>query len=168
MTIIAQFHQGFCQSLNVMSEAEKLSAKLGYPELLLNFSLGLSKLANKVYAQEQFEAALRLYGHSHGLSLKGDLLAQVKQGLGVQDADLIGQINACLNALGDDRRIELSEIAYLQGMRYMQQGDYRGAMELLSQVCDKNLVKLRWFTKGEKPTSSSMSIKRQWQILMRL
>ena len=101
------------------------------PELALELALSLAHLPNKAWARLQVKNSARIWLKRRGI-LQADgfsaLLEAMESALIIEDVEYVEKLNQCLAAIGEKRRLNVTDACYKRGIIRFKQKNYRGAI----------------------------------------
>ena len=101
------------------------------PELALDLALSLAHLPNKTWARSQVKNSAKIWLKRRGISPQDNFLAvleAVESTLIIEDLEYVEKLNRCLAAIGETRRLNVTDACYKRGMLRFKQNNYRGAI----------------------------------------
>lgn len=101
------------------------------PELALDLALSLASLPNQDWARSQVENSAIIWLKLRAVSPpKGflPLLEAMESALIIEDVEYVEKLNRCLAAIGETKRLNVTDACYKRGMVGFKQKNYRGAI----------------------------------------
>ena len=101
------------------------------PELALELALSLAHLPNKAWARLQVKNSARIWLKRRNI-LQPDgfsaLLEAMESALIIEDVEYVEKLNQCLAAIGEKRRLNVTDACYKRGIIRFKQKNDRGAI----------------------------------------
>ncbi len=101
------------------------------PELALELALSFANLPNKAWGKLQIKNSARMWLKRRGISPpKGflALLEAIESAVIIEDYDYVEKLNQCLAAIGEAKRLNVTNACYQRGIMRLKQKNYQGAI----------------------------------------
>jgi WD40 repeat protein len=123
------------------------------PELAIDLARSLTHLPDKIWAKQEIIHSIKAWLNLCGLLPDNDvevtandvgtqgiapLLQKMESALRLEDRDYVEKLNQCLAAVGEEKRLNITEACYQRGMRRCHEGDYSAAITDFDQAIELN------------------------------